>query len=62
MLLWICPCKRISLLRPPASIILCVRSCFIKILIWVSISRMRFESFGCDGMYRFVMESDDSGF
>lgn len=62
MLLWICPCMRISLLKPPARFILCVGSCFNEMLIRVSILRMRFGSFGCDDMYRFMMESDDSGF
>lgn len=55
MPLWICFYKRISLF------ILCVGSCFIRMLIWVSISGMRFWSFGCEGMYRFMMRSDDNG-
>ena len=48
---WACPYRRTSLLKSFASMILCVGWCFIMGFNF----GMRFRSFGCDGMYRFMM-------
>lgn len=55
------PFRRMSLLKSPAIMILCVGWCCVRILIWSLISGIRCMSSWCEGMYRFIMSIGDSG-
>ena len=58
---YMCPCTRMSLLKSPTTMTLCVCWWFVRMLIWSIIYGMRWMSFWCGGIYKSSLSSGEIG-